>query len=301
MRARFVASEVWQGLRRNLTMTIALIITIAVSLALFGAGLLVRQQVSQMKGFWFDKVEVSIFLCTKNSQEASCSGPASEAEKQQIATDLEGMRPLVQDVYFETSQEAFNRFQEQFAGSPIADSATPEDLGESYRVKLADPDQYAVITSAFAGRPGIERVDDQKQVLDKLFRLLDGLQVISMGIAIAMLIVTVLLVGNTMRLAAYSRRRETGIMRLVGASKFYIQLPFLLESVIAAVIGAALAVGAIVAMKILLVDRFLEPSFQFTPFVGWETVWVVSAILLAIGILLAAFAAVVTLRRYLKV
>ncbi len=301
MRAQFVASEVWQGLRRNLTMTIALIITIAVSLALFGAGLLVRQQVSQMKGFWFDKVEVSIFLCTKNSQEASCSGPASEAEKQQIATDLEGMRPLVQDVYFETSQEAFNRFQEQFAGSPIADSATPEDLGESYRVKLADPDQYAVITSAFAGRPGIERVDDQKQVLDKLFRLLDGLQVISMGIAIAMLIVTVLLVGNTMRLAAYSRRRETGIMRLVGASKFYIQLPFLLESVIAAVIGAALAVGAIVAMKILLVDRFLEPSFQFTPFVGWETVWVVSAILLAIGILLAAFAAVVTLRRYLKV
>lgn len=301
MRARFVASEVWQGLRRNLTMTIALIITIAVSLALFGAGLLVRQQVSQMKGFWFDKVEVSIFLCTKNSQEASCSGPASEAEKQQIATDLESMRPLVQDVYFETSQEAFNRFQEQFAGSPIADSATPEDLGESYRVKLADPDQYAVITSAFAGRPGIERVDDQKQVLDKLFRLLDGLQVISMGIAIAMLVVTVLLVGNTMRLAAYSRRRETGIMRLVGASKFYIQLPFLLESVIAAVIGAALAVGAIVAMKILLVDRFLEPSFQFTPFVGWDTVWVVSAILLAIGILLAAFAAVVTLRRYLKV
>ncbi len=301
MRARFVASEVWQGLRRNLTMTIALIITIAVSLALFGAGLLVRQQVSQMKGFWFDKVEVSIFLCTKNSQEASCNGPASEEEKAQLAADLEGMRPLVQDVYFETSEEAFTRFQEQFAGSPIADSATPEDLGESYRVKLSDPDQYSVITSAFSGRPGIERVDDQKQVLDKLFRLLDGLQVISMGIAIAMLIVTVLLVGNTMRLAAYSRRRETGIMRLVGASKFYIQLPFLLESVIAALIGAILAVAAIVGIKIMLVDRFLEPSFQFTPFVGWDTVWVVSAILIGIGVLLAALSAVFTLRRYLKV
>ncbi len=301
MRARFVAGEVWQGLRRNLTMTLALIITIAVSLALFGAGLLVRQQVSQMKGFWFDKVEVSIFLCTKNSQEPSCSGPASEAEKQQLQTDLEAMSPLVENVYFETSQEAFTRFQEQFKGSPIADSATPEDLGESFRVKLSDPDQYAVITSAFTGRPGIERVDDQKQVLDKLFRLLDGLQMISMAIAIAMLLVTVLLVGNTMRLAAYSRRRETGIMRLVGASKFYIQLPFLLESVISALLGAALAVAAIVGIKIMLVDRFLEPNFEFTPFVGWDTVWVVSAILVGIGVLLAGLSAVVTLRRYLKV
>lgn len=301
MRARFVLSEVWQGLRRNLTMTLALIITIAVSLALFGAGLMVRQQVSQMKGFWFDKVEVSIFLCTKNSQEASCSGPASEAEKQQIAADLEAMRPLVQEVYFETSTEAYNRFREQFQGSPIADSATPEDLGESYRVKLADPDQYSVITSAFAGRPGIERVDDQKQVLDKLFRLLDGLQMVSLAIAIAMLVVTVLLVGNTMRLAAYSRRRETGIMRLVGASKFYIQLPFLLESVIAALLGASIAVGALVVVKMVLVDRFLEPSFQFTPFVGWDTVWVVSVILVVMGVALAAVAAVLTLRRYLKV
>ncbi|MEI2716747.1 MAG: permease-like cell division protein FtsX [Candidatus Nanopelagicales bacterium] len=301
MRARFVLSEVWQGLRRNLTMTLALIITIAVSLALFGAGLMVRQQVSQMKGFWFDKVEVSIFLCTKNSQETSCSGPASEQEKQQIAADLEAMRPLVQEVYFETSTEAYNRFQEQFQGSPIAESATPEDLGESYRVKLADPDQYSAITSAFSGRPGIERVDDQKQVLDKLFRLLDGLQMVSLAIAIAMLVVTVLLVGNTMRLAAYSRRRETGIMRLVGASKFYIQLPFLLESVIAALLGASIAVGALVVVKMFLVDRFLEPSFQFTPFVGWDTVWVVSVILVLMGVALAAIAAVLTLRRYLKV
>lgn len=301
MRVRFVLGEVWTGLRRNLTMTLALIITIAVSLALFGAGLLVRQQVAQMKGFWFDKVEVSVFLCTKNSQEPSCTGAVTSQQKEQVAADLEALRPLVSEVYFETSQEAFDRFQEQFRGSPIAESATPADLGESYRVKLSDPDQYNVITSAFTGRPGVERVDDQKQVLDKLFRLLDGLQAIAMGIAIAMLLVTVLLVGNTMRLAAHSRRRETGIMRLVGASKFYIQLPFLLESVIAALIGASLAVGAIVGVKMVLVDRFLEPSFQFTPFVGWEAVWQVSFVLVALGVGLAAVAAVATLRRYLKV
>ena len=302
MRFRFVLGEVWTGLRRNLTMTIALIITIAVSLALFGAGLLVRQQVAQMKGFWFDKVEVSIFLCTKNSQEPSCTGAATTEQKEQISAQLEALKTdLVEEVYFETSQEAYERFQEQFAGSPIAESATPEDLGESYRVKLYDPDEYPVITNAFSGIPGVERVDDQKQVLDKLFRLLDGLQAIALGIAITMLVVTVLLVGNTMRLAAHSRRRETGIMRLVGASKFYIQLPFVLESVIAALLGASLAIGALVGVKMVLVDRFLEPSFQFTPFVGWDVVWQVSGVIIALGILLSAVAALLSLRRYLKV
>jgi len=301
MRIRFVLSEVWTGLRRNLTMTLALIITIAVSLALFGAGLLVRQQVTQMKGFWFDKVEVSVFLCTKNSQEPSCAGAVTQAERTQIEADLNGLQPLVTEVFFESSQQAFDRFRDQFKGSPIADSATPEDLGESFRVKLSDPNQYKVITDAFTGRPGVERVDDQKQVLDKLFRLLDGLQMIALGIAIAMLLVTVLLVGNTMRLAAYSRRRETGIMRLVGASKFYIQLPFLLESVIAALLGASIAVAAIVGVKIALVDRFLEPQFQFTPFVGWESVWQISFVLVVLGVGLSALAAVITLRRYLKV
>jgi cell division transport system permease protein len=301
VRIRFVMGEVWNGLRRNLTMTFALIITIAVSLSLLGAGLLVRQQVTQMKGYWFDKVEVSVFLCTKNSQELSCTGAASAEQKEALATELAEMKPLVQDVYFETGEEAHARFQTQFAGSPIADSATPADLGESFRVKLSDPDRYSVITSAFDGKPGVERVDDQKQVLDKLFRLLDGLQAIALGIALAMLLVTVLLVGNTMRLAAFSRRRETGIMRLVGASKFYIQLPFLLESVIAALFGAVIAVSALVGMKALLIDRFLEPSFQFTPFVGWDSVWQTSIVLIALGVGLSALAAVITLRRYLRV
>lgn len=301
MRVRFVASEVWIGLRRNFTMTMALIVTIAVSLALLGTGLLVRQQVDQMKGFWFDKVEVSLFLCTQNSEVPSCAGAVTAGQRDQIRADLEALSPLVEQVYFESSEEAFARFQEQFKGSPIAESATAEDLGESFRVKLSDPDRYAVITSAFSGRPGIERVDDQKQVLDKLFRLLDGLQFVALMIAAAMLLVTLLLVGNTMRLAAHSRQRETGIMRLVGASKWYIQLPFVLESVIAAVIGGALAIGALATIKVVLVDGFLEPNFRFTPFVDWNTVWTVAVTVFALGVALAGAAAFVSLRRYLKV
>ncbi len=301
MRARFVLGEVAIGLRRNLTMTMALIVTIAISLALLGTGLLVRQQVAQMKGFWFDKVEVSLFLCTRNSDVPSCAGAVTEEQREQIQGNLLKLKPLVQEVYFESSEEAFQRFQEQFQGSPIADSATAEDLGESFRVKLSDPDRYAIITSAFTGVPGVERVDDQKQVLDKLFRLLDGLQAVALFIAAAMLIVTLLLVGNTMRLAAHSRQRETGIMRLVGASKWYIQMPFILESIFAAVIGGALAIGALATIKVVLIDGFLEPNFRFTPFVDWDTVWTVALTVFALGVTLAAVAAFVSLRRFVKV
>jgi len=302
MRARFVMSEVWNGLRRNLTMTLAVIITVGVSLALFGVSLLVRSQVDTMKDFWFDKVEVSIFLCNDNSETPSCSGgKVTDAQKDQIETDLESLKPLVQEIYFESQQEAYDRFIVQYRASPIIDSVTVDALPESFRVKLADPTKYDIVASAFEGRPGVEQVNDQRQFLEKFFQLLGGLQAIALVIAIAMLVVTVLLIVNTMRVAAFSRRRETGIMRLVGASNFYIQLPFLLEAAIAAAIGATLATGGLILVKALVVDRVLAPAFQFTAFVDWDAVASIVPILFITGILLACIAAFLTLRKYLRV
>lgn len=302
MRATFVASEVGNGLRRNLTMTLAVIITVAVSLALFGASLLVRAQVSTMKDFWFDKVEVSIFLCSKGSDTPSCAGGAvTAAQRDQINADLESLRPLVQEIYYESKAEAFQRFQEQFRNSPIVDNVTESALPESFRVKLSDPTQYDVVASAFEGRPGIEQVNDQRQVLDKFFQILGGLQLIALVIAVVMLVVTVLLIVNTMRVAAFSRRRETSIMRLVGASNFYIQLPFLLEAALAAAIGALLAIGGLVLIKTVIVDGVLAPSFQFTAFVGWDAILAIAPIMFITGIALAGLAAFFTLRKYLRV
>ena len=302
MRARFVLSEVGNGLRRNLTMTIAVIITVGVSLALFGVALLVRSQVDTMKDFWFDKVEVSIFLCNDNSETASCAGgKVTEAQKAQIEADLESLKPLVQEIYFETQQEAYDRFVVQYRNSPIVDSVTVDALPESFRVKLSDPTKYDIVASAFEGRPGVEQVNDQRQFLEKFFQLLGGLQAIALAIAVAMLVVTVLLIVNTMRIAAFSRRRETGIMRLVGASNFYIQLPFLLEAAIAAAIGATLATGGLILVKAFLVDRVLAPAFQCTAFVGWDAIVSIAPILYVTGIALACLAAFLTLRKYLRV
>lgn len=302
MRATFVAEEVGAGLRRNLTMTLAVIITVAVSLGLFGASLLVRAQVDTMKDFWYDKVEVSIFLCGENSDVPSCAGGAvTRAQRDQIESDLESLRPLVNEIFYESKEEAFERFKEQFANSPIVENVSADALPESFRVKLTDPEKYDVVASAFAGRPGVEQVNDQRAILDRFFRLLGGLQAIALVIAIAMLVVTVLLIVNTMRVAAFSRRRETGIMRLVGASNFYIQLPFLLEAAIAAGIGAVIAIGTLIFTKGFLIDQVLAPSFQFTAFVGWESVLTIAPIMLLTGIGLAGLAAFFTLRKYLRV
>jgi cell division transport system permease protein len=302
MRAQFVAREVSHGLRRNLTMTLAVIITVAVSLGLFGGALLLRAQVSTMKDFWYDKVEVSLFLCGKGSDTASCAGGAvTQAQRDQIKSDLEALKPLVEEIYYESQAEAYQRFQEQFKNSPIADNVRESALPESFRVKLSDPTKYEVVASAFAGRPGVEQVNDQRQILDKFFKLLGGLQAIALAIALTMLVVTVLLIVNTMRVAAFSRRRETSIMRLVGASNFYIQLPFLLEAAFAAGVGALLAIGALALTKAVLVDSIVAPSFQFTSFVGWDAVIAIAPILLITGIVLAGLAAFFTLRKYLRV
>ena len=302
MRATFVASEVSSGLRRNLTMTLAVIITVAVSLGLFGASMLVRAQVTTMKDFWYDKVEVSIFLCSKGSDTPSCSGEAvTQAQRDQIKSDLESLRPLVQEIFNETKADAYARFQEHFKNSPIADNVSQGALPETFRVKLSDPTSYEVVASAFAGRPGIEQVNDQRQILDKFFRLLGGLQLIALLIALSMLVVTVLLIVNTMRVAAFSRRRETGIMRLVGASNFYIQLPFLLEAAFSAGVGAVLAIFGLIVTKAVVIDQILAPSFQFTSFVGWDAVFAIAPLMFVVGILLAGLSAFFTLRKYLRV
>ncbi|MBP7972569.1 MAG: permease-like cell division protein FtsX [Candidatus Nanopelagicales bacterium] len=294
--------EVGHGLRRNLTMTIAVILTIAVSLTLFGTGLLVRGQVDAMKDYWYDRVEVSVFLCGQASDPKVCAGgPVTDVQREAIKTKLTSLSPTVEEVYYESAQEAYDRFRTQFKNSPILENVTAESMPESFRVKLANPEEFATVAAAVGNMSGVEQVQDQRKLLAKFFKILGGLQAIALGIAIAMLFVTVLLVVNTMRVAAYSRRRETGIMKLVGASNLYIQLPFLLEAVIAAAVGGLLAVGAIAAQKHFLVDQVLEPSFRFTAFVGWPEVIQVMIIIFVTGVVLSGAAALLTVRRYLKV
>lgn len=210
MRAQFVLSEIGVGLRRNLTMTFAVIVSVALSLALFGGSLLMRDQVSTMKGYWYDKVNVSIFLCNKGDAESDpkcAKGAVTAEQKQQILSDLHKM-PVVDKVSYESADQAYKHYKEQFGDSPLASSLTPDQLQESYRIKLKDPEKYQVVATAFDGRDGVQSVQDQKGILDNLFGLLNGMNWAALAVMALMLVVALMLIVNTVRVSAFSRRRR---------------------------------------------------------------------------------------------
>lgn len=305
MRAQFVLSEIGVGLRRNLTMTFAVVVSVALSLALFGGALLLREQVSTMKDYWYDKVNVSIFLCNKNDAQdmPKCSsGAVTDAQKKEIEHDLKEMA-AVDTVTFETVDQAYKHYQDQFGDTPMAGNITPDQMQESFRVKLKDPEKYKVVATAFAGRAGVQSVQDQRSILDNLFELMNGMNVAALCVMALMLVIALMLIVNTVRVSAFSRRRETGIMRLVGASGFYIQMPFIMEAAFAGLIGGALACVLLIGARYFLIDAGLnlQSKLNLIDFIGWDAVITKLPLVLAIGLLMPAVAALFALRKYLKV
>jgi cell division transport system permease protein len=281
-------------------MTFAVIVTTAISLSLLGIGLLSNSQVNAMKDYWYDKIEVSVYLSGSLSESPSCvGGVVNEEQRLGIKSDLEAL-PVVQSVFYESQSEAYTRFQERFKDSAIAQNVTADQLPESFRVKLSDPTQYAVVVSAFSGRPGVDVVQDQRSILEKFFKLLNVLRNGALLVGLFSVLTAGLLISNTLRIAAFNRRRETGVMKLVGASSWSIQLPFLLEGIISALIGWVFATGLLAGLK-SVIDSKVAPLLTFTNFFGWNEVWVASAWLLLAGLGVSTIASVVTLRRYLKV
>ncbi|WP_052848376.1 permease-like cell division protein FtsX [Streptomyces avicenniae] len=302
MRAHFVLSEIGVGLRRNLTMTFAVIVSVALSLSLLGGALLARQQVDSMKDYWYDKVEVSIFLCSElDADSPACRrGAVTQEQKDQIEAELTEF-DIVEDVHYESAAEAYQHYEEQQADSPLAAVVTAEQMQESFRVALFDPTQYDVISSAFAGRDGVYEVVDQRSQLENLFNLLNGVNYAALGLMALMLVVALLLIVNTVRVSAFSRRRETGIMRLVGASGLYIQMPFILEAAIAGVLGALFACVLIVGVKYFAINNFLAQEIPLIEFIGWDAVLGVLPMVLVVGAFMPSVAAFFALRKYLKV
>src|SRR5215510_6834619 len=224
MRAQFVLQEVWTGLRRNLTMTIALIVVIAISLSLLGTGLLFVKQVNNTRTYWQGKVQLSIYLCTTTSVSPQCakSGPATPAERSQIMHDLKAL-PQVEQVFYESQAQAYQHFKQDFSRDPAFTSlVTKSEIPDSFQVKLHNAQaDFPVVAGTVEGRPGVDQVVNDASILSKFYRLLDGARNAVVIIAIILIIAAVLLVANTIRLSAFNRRRETSIMRLVGASNFY--------------------------------------------------------------------------------
>ncbi|MEV4011421.1 permease-like cell division protein FtsX [Nonomuraea angiospora] len=302
MRANFIFSEVWIGLRRNLTMTIAVVITVAVGMAMLGVGLMINAQVGMMKGYWDDKVEVSVFLCTKGSAMETCKGKeVSNAQKEALNTLIKGT-PGVKEVFFEDQSAAYQNFQKLYAtNKALVSTAKVEDMPQSFRIKVADPNNYKSVVQALQGQPGVSQVLDQAQLVGPFFEMLDKLAFYALAVAIILVLAAALLIGNTVRLSAFNRRRETGIMRLVGASNLYIQLPFVMEGVIAGLIGGVFAAVILIVTKVFLFEELGRYLGDATAQLGWNDVAQTITITMVIGVVICVLASFVTLRRYLRV
>lgn len=302
MRIRLVLKEMAVGLRRNLSLAVAVVLTVAISLALVGAGVLISRQINEMKDFWYGKINVSIYLCGATSAEPTCAGHAvTVAQRDAIRAQLTAM-PVVKTVYYESSAAAYQNAKRLFRSSPdLIKNIDPKALPESFRVKLTDPERFDAIQARFSNEPGVQQVQTQSDVLKKLFKLLHGFQLGAYVFAGLLVVAAALLIFNAIRIAAFTRRRETGIMRLVGASRLYIQLPFLLEGAVVGLIGAIFGSGIIALFKWLLIDKALRPNIQSINFIGWDWAYWLLPGLAAGAVAFAVVASFITVQRYLRI
>ncbi|MFK5584380.1 permease-like cell division protein FtsX [Serinicoccus sp. LYQ131] len=307
MRPGFLLAEMGNGLRRNFSMFVSVVLVSMVSLFFLGIGLLAQAQVDTAKGYWYDRVQVSIFLCTPDSTDAAgcVSGAVTDEQREQIESDLQGLEPLVTEYFYESNEEAYQRFQEQFRNSSVLDSVPQESIPSSFRVNLADPSKYEVIRAAFEQAPGVDSVEDQREVVDRLFAFLGALSWGALALAVAMVVCAVLLISTTIRLTAWNRRREIAIQRMVGASAFSIHLPFVLETVVAMVLGSALAVGLLWSSVRFGVSGYLSELLAgesgLISLVNERDLWMITPFLVGGALLLAVVTAWMALLRHVRV
>ncbi|OZC69009.1 cell division protein FtsX [Rhodococcus sp. 06-418-5] len=300
MRASFIFSEVLTGLRRNITMTIAMILTTAISLGLFGGGLLVVQMAGKTQQIFLDRVEVQIFLTDDiSASDADCAQETCAT----LRSDLENTPSVVSVQYLNREDAVKDATERVFKDQPeLAELVSADSFPASFKVRLSDPERFGVINDNFENRPGVQSVLNQRDLVERLFSVLNGVRNAAFAIATVQAIAAILLIANMVQIAAFTRRTEVGIMRLVGATRWYTQLPFLLEAVVAALIGSALAIAGLFTAKNMFIDDVLSDVYQANILarISNSDVLLVSPFLALVGVGMAAVTAYITLRLYVR-
>lgn len=321
MRANFVLAGVAAGIRRNAAMTIALVLSTAIALTFVGSAILANTEISKFKKVYEDKLNVSVYLCTStasevqkmNNQAAAAAGTAQRpltctdgqkttdaqtaAIKKQLLAD-----PRVKSVLFVSEQEAFDRGRQQ-QDPAVSQYLHLGDLPASFTVKLDNiTKNYPEFAATFNKVQGIDVVRNQIDTINRLLSIIDSMRWFSLIIALVVLLASVLLIANTIQTAAAQRRNETSIMRLVGASRWMTELPFMLEAVIAATVGGLIAFALIWIGKHYVLDSVFRVPTQngVIPNLAINDVLVAGGLGLIIGIVLSAITAFATLRLYVR-
>ena len=285
MRARFILSETWANLTRNLSMLLSLTLVTFISFLFIGASVLTQAQITKAKGDWYDKVEVVVWLCPDGTS--------------QSANEL---NDVVSNIDYVSKQDFYdNTFTKQYPNGEFQGrTLIADDMQDSLWLKLKDPTKYQVVSEVLSGKEGVEDITDQRQIFDPVFAVLNRATAVTAVLAGVMVVVAILLTGTTIRMSAASRRTETEIMRYVGASNWTIRLPFILEGTIASLIGSVLSCLMLSAIVNVFVTGWLAKSVTWIPYVNQLTVLVISPFLVVGAILLSIIASTISLRRYLR-
>jgi cell division transport system permease protein len=280
-------------------MTIAMVLTTAISLGLVGTGLLAVRTIDRTEQLYSDRVEVQVALTSDvSANDQDCSQPICSGLKSTLENS-----PRVDSVRYENQEQAYERYKQLFAGQSLADLVRPQSLPSTLRVRLADQEAGAdAVRQAMTGQVGVRNVIDQRDVVAKLFDFLGGVRDVTFALALVQAVAALLLISNTVQVSAFTRRTEVGVMRLVGATRWYTQLPFLIEAVVTGVVGALIAAGGLLVGKFLFIDELLSGIVSngvVPPIEVGDVIWV-SPILVMIGAGIAAVTGYVTLRLYVR-
>ncbi|MFD1859809.1 FtsX-like permease family protein [Aeromicrobium camelliae] len=303
---RAILSELRASLSRNTSMTISLIVTMSVSLMLASLGLLIQAQADRTERYFGDRLQLQVNLCTKNSPAATCVGGVATDEQKLAVQDALDSNPEVKSFSVRSPEDNFEQARELLGqtdtGRKQLETLGPDSFPESYFVTLNDPQDFDGVVSQVSGMDGVGNVNSLRELLGPLFEMLDKLQWASLGTALLLIVAAILQVSNTIRMTAFARRREIGIMRLVGASSWHIQLPFVLESLVAALVSAALAASGLAAFMHFVVYGYLRDTLgTITTWVRWQDAFVVMGWTTALSIVLALIPTLVMTRKYLNV
>lgn len=297
MRFGFLINEVLTGFRRNVTMTVAMILTTAISIGLFGGGLLVLRLADQSRAIYLDRVESQVFLTDDvSANDPTCDADPCQALREQIENrdDVRSVRFLNRDQAYDDAIAKFPQYK---------DVAGRDAFPASFIVKLENPEEHQEFDEAMVGQPGVLNVLNQKELIDRLFAVLDGLSNAAFAIALVQAVGAVLLIANMVQVAAYTRRTEIGIMRLVGASRWYTQLPFLVEAMLAAFIGVIIAIIGLILVRALFLENALNQFYQANLIakVDYADVLYFSApFMMFLGLAMSGITAYITLRLYIR-
>ena len=305
MQLRYVFSETSTGLRRNVSMSVALIVTIFVSLTLVGMGLLLNAQADKAERFWGSKLQVTVFMCNQNTKTANCAGEVDGAQRTAIQGAIRA-NPEVASYYHQSKDQAFSTWKRVYlrqdrSQQEIYSTVKASDMQESYWVKLKDPNKFQSLRSELVQMPGVAAVRDLRQVLKPIYFWMTVMKWGAISVAAFLLVAAILQVGNTIRLAAFARRKEIGIMKLVGASNLYISLPFLMETLVAGLIGVGLSAAALLGFMWVVIYGRLRPTSNIVEWVDWNDGLLAVAGIAVLGVLLTLVPTLVMTRKYLKV